>query len=106
MMLPLDFRYVSRPIKAKYICEETPGLDEWVVAPSQDGLCAIYQSGGGKEDIMINVPADLAEAIVAARNAWSRLNLDLVNGRYVFSMDVMARVLAGAFGAAHMEADQ
>ena len=80
MMLPIDFGYVSRPIKSKYVVEETPGMDLWCdTGRREDGTTDIFCSSGGNEDVMRNVPWEKAQRIIEARNAWAQLNLDLIN---------------------------
>jgi len=80
MMLPIDFMYIRTPIKEKYVTEETPGFDYWCEGGlREDGTTDIFCSSGGNDDVMRNVPWEKALRIVEARNAWVRINFDLMN---------------------------
>ena len=46
-----------------------------------DGLKDVYSAAGGCEDVMVNVPSELAARLVEARNDWVELNLSIINGR-------------------------
>lgn len=68
MQLPIDFQ--RAPLKQKYIDEDTQVTARWgifghnVDDPNLVFVCDTYT------DVFINVPRDVAERIVAARNAF------------------------------------
>lgn len=65
MQLPIDYR--SRPIKTKYIDEETRMLSHWFIFGNHaDGSVDIMD--GTCSDVFVQVPADAAERLIAARN--------------------------------------
>jgi hypothetical protein len=62
--LPIDYR--KRPWKTKYLDEETPVLNRWIIFGTYpDGSVGIND---GQEDILEWVPEPIAQDIVAARN--------------------------------------
>lgn len=64
--LPIDYR--KRPWKQKYIDEETPELNRWMIfGEYPDGSVGISD---GQIDIFTHVPRDKALLIVTARNAF------------------------------------
>ena len=66
MDIPIDAR--QRPIKAKYIDEETPMLRSWFVfGHHDDGTVDIAD---GQQDVLTHVPREDADRIVTARNAF------------------------------------
>lgn len=65
-MLPIDYR--SKPLKPKYITEETPEFNSWMIfGEHPDGWVDISD---GSNDIMTHVPKDVADRIIAARNTF------------------------------------
>jgi hypothetical protein len=64
MMLPIDYRL--RPIKPKYLHDETESTASWFIfGEYPDGTVGICD---GDRDIFEYVPRDVAERIVKARN--------------------------------------
>lgn len=64
MQLPID--YSNRPIKAKYLHDETEATASWFIfGEYSDGTVGICD---GDRDIFERVPRHVAEKIVASRN--------------------------------------
>lgn len=64
--LPVDYR--KAPWRAKYITEETPVLNSWIIfGYYDDGSVNISDAN---MEIFSHVPKDVAERIIKARNAF------------------------------------
>lgn len=75
MNLPIDGR--NAPFRQKYLDEETPVLNRWMVfGDYPEGLVGVSD---GQQDIFSHLLLSKAMIIVAARNAWVDLVLLMLN---------------------------
>lgn len=98
MQLPIDLSVVSRPIRPKYLDEETRELARWFVFGSHAGPCGkfcdrvvfrcpdcpgttvdICSSTDGNPEVFTRVPPDLAARLVAVRNTFADAIVTLLN---------------------------
>lgn len=76
MRLPIDFREVSRPIREKYLIDETPGLAPWM----EFGVHANGAVDAGTcADVFVAVPPDVARRLIDARQTFCDAVLGIVN---------------------------
>lgn len=73
--LPIDF--CRAPWREKYIDEETPVCNRWFIFGERDGTVDICD---GDNDILIHVPREKAEKIIASRNAFVDVLITELNG--------------------------
>lgn len=83
MQEPIDYSRVHWPAKTKYIDEETPSFARWNTMGSwgaNPDLTTVFSSAGGNDDIIVAIPKDKAEALVAARDRFCNEVLAILNG--------------------------
>ena len=81
MQLPIDLSTVHRPIRAKYLDEETRELARWFVfGTHDDGTVDVCSSADGCVEVFTHVPPGLADRLVAARATFADAILEILNG--------------------------
>lgn len=76
MLLPIDYR--KRPIKTKYVDEETPMFARWMIfGEYPDGSVCVCS---GDDDIFEYMPKEVAEKVIAARDAFVDAMMEAING--------------------------
>lgn len=67
--LPIDFS--KRPWKEKYLIDETDKLKDWFIFGERDD--GTVDINDGDEDIFINVPREIAQEIIDARDSFTEV---------------------------------
>ena len=75
--LPIDVR--NAPFRHKYLDEETPLFCRWMIfGRHADGVTVDIADSDG--EVFVNVPIEMAERILATRNAFCDALIEAING--------------------------